>query len=195
MSFKRISKLPFLRKSLRRLAERRVGEKLNELMPYLNSTDNVLDVGSGNGVLCHELRKRNYEVIALDIDYVSFIESIKPIIYDGVRMPFEDACFDVALLITVLHHTQNPERVLMEAKRVAKRIIVIEESYSNVFNKYLTYFVDSVFNFEFFGHPHTNKTDAGWRDVFERLGLRLVNANYSKSVLVLRRVTYILAQP
>src|SRR5712664_2882752 len=108
MSFQRISKLPFLHENLSRLAKWRVVEKLNELTLYFSPKDNILDVGSGNCVLCYELRKRGYRVTALDVDNLSFIDSIKPVIYDGVEMPFEDACFDVALLITMLHHTQNP---------------------------------------------------------------------------------------
>lgn len=182
----------FLHENLCRLAKWRVGEKLKELTPYFSPKDNLLDVGSGNCVLCYELRTRGYRVTALDVDNLSFINSIKPVIYDGVEMPFEDACFDVALVITVLHHTQNPERVLMEAKRVARRILVIEEIYSTTFDKYVTYFIDSIFNFEFFNHPHTNKTDTGWRDVFKRLGLKLVHVQYTRSILVLKRVTYVL---
>jgi ubiquinone/menaquinone biosynthesis C-methylase UbiE len=192
MSFKLISKVPLLHEVLCRLARWRVAEKLDELVQYLESTDNIVDVGSGNSVLCHELRTRNYKVIPLDIDNQSFIDSVKPVIYDGVKAPFKDNCFDVALLITVLHHTKMPEQVLAEVVRVSKRIIIIEEIYSNAISKYLTYFIDSVFNFEFFGHPRTNKTDAGWRETFERLRLRLVDANYTKSILVLNRVTYVL---
>jgi ubiquinone/menaquinone biosynthesis C-methylase UbiE len=192
MSFQRISKLSFVREFLCQLAAWRVAEKLNELTPHLKSKDNVLDVGSGNGILCYELRKRGFSVTALDVRNLSFIDNIKPAIYDGLKMPLRDVSVDVLLLITVLHHTQSPERVLGEAKRVAKKIIVIEETYSNIINKYLTYFIDSVFNFEFFGHPHTNKTDADWRDLFERLGLKLAHARYSRSIFVLRRVTYVL---
>jgi ubiquinone/menaquinone biosynthesis C-methylase UbiE len=192
MPFQLALKLPFLRKWLRRLAVWRVEEKLIELTPHLKSTDNILDVGSGNGVLCCELRNRGYSVRALDIGNFSFIDTVWPITYDGMRMPFKDLSFDVALLITVLHHAHDPERVLSEAKRVAKKIIVIEETYSNVFNRYLTYFIDSMFNFEFFGHPHTNKTDAGWKGLFERLELKLVHAKYWRSILALRRATYVL---
>ena len=93
---------------------------------------------------------------ALDVANVSFIDSITPVIYDGVAMPFDKASFDVVLLITMLHHTPTPERVLMEAKRVARRIIVIEEIYAQTCDKYLTYFIDSVFNLELFHHPHTD---------------------------------------
>lgn len=192
MSLKRISRLPLLHVILYRLAELRVVEKLDELMQYVKSTDVILDVGSGNGVLCHNLRTRNYSVTPLDIDNLSFIDGVRPVIYDGFRIPFRDDCFDVALLVTVLHHTLTPERILAEVKRVSKRIIIIEEIYSNVLEKWLTYFIDSIFNLEFFGHPHTNNSDAGWREVFERLGLRLVGANYSKSIWILNRATYVL---
>jgi hypothetical protein len=101
MSFPRISKLRFIGECLYQLATWRVAENLNELIPYFSSTDKLLDVGSGNGVLCYELRKHDYRVTALDIDNLSFIDSIKPIIYDGIRMPLRDACFDVALLINL----------------------------------------------------------------------------------------------
>ena len=192
MSFQQMSKLFVVHECLCRLAMWRVVEKLNELTPYLNPSASVLDVGSGNGVLCHEMRKRGYKVTGLDVNNLSFIDDIKPIVYDGTDMPFKDACFDWALLVTVLHHTENPGRVLMEAKRVAKRIIVIEEIYSNTFKKFLTFFIDSVFNFEFFCHPHSNKTDIGWRRVFDNLGLELTHVQYSKSMLILERVTYVL---
>jgi SAM-dependent methyltransferase len=169
-----------------------VKEKVDELIPNLKSTDSILDIGSGNGVLCYELRKHGFKVTPLDIENLSLIDEVKPIIYDAIRTPFRDSVFDVALLITVLHHTQNPKQVLAEAMRVANRIIVIEEIYSSRFDKYLTYFIDSVFNFEFFGHPHTNMTDAEWREVFEHFGLNVLNTSYSRSILVLKRVTYLL---
>lgn len=194
MSFKSLSKVPLLQAVLLQLAEWRITEKLREITPHLRQTDHVLDIGSGNGVLCRALRKRNYQITALDIDNLSFFEDVEPIIYDGVNMPFEDDCFDVALLITVLHHAPVPEQVLAEARRVAKRVIVIEEIYSGPLNRLLTYFIDSLFNLEFIGHPHTNKTDRGWREVFEHLGLTLVDVRYTKSILILNRVTYVLAK-
>jgi len=193
MSLKRISSWPLLRRILVRLAEWRIEEKIHELIPNLNLTDYILDIGSGNGILCHALRKRNFKVIPLDVDHLSMIDEVKPVIYDSVCFPFKDSSFDVALLLTVLHHTQNPPQVLAEARRVARRIIVIEEIYSNPIEKYLTYLVDSVFNFEFFGHPRTNKTDSGWRETFEGIGLTILHASYTRSLLILRRVTYILA--
>jgi ubiquinone/menaquinone biosynthesis C-methylase UbiE len=143
-------------------------------------------------VLCEQLERRGHKVVALDVENLSFVESIVPRGYDGKVIPFADDSFDVGLLITVLHHCQDPNAVLAEAKRVAKKVVVIEEIYENAFEKYCTYAIDSLFNFQFFDHPRSNKTDAGWKSAFRDLGLELRHVEYSRSIGVLRRVTYVL---
>ena len=190
MSFKTLSRAPPLRWTLYRLARWRVQEKLQEVMPYLQTSDRVLDTGAGNCVLCEQLRLRGYNVVALDLANLSFVRHVEPIVYDGERMPFDDESFEVAMVITVLHHARNPDAVLAELRRVAKRVIVIEEIYENSFEKYCTYAVDSLFNLEFFNHPRSNRTDAGWRSAFLSLGFDVDAARYSRSLGVLRRVTY-----
>src|SRR5262249_35549675 len=122
----------------------------------------------------------------------SFLEEVKPIIYDSIELPFDHHYFDVALLITVLHHTKNPRQIVAESRRVAKKVIVIEEIYSNIVTKYLTFLFDSIFNFELFGHSHTNMTDTEWRGVFDQHGLKIRSASYKRSMLVLKRVLYVL---
>jgi SAM-dependent methyltransferase len=181
-----------LREVLHSLARWRVREKLGELTPHFSPADRIVEIGSGNGVLCAELRERGFQITALDVSNRSFSEQIRPVVYDGERMPFRDDSFDVGLLVTVLHHTPAPDRILAEARRLARRVVVIEEIYSNVINKYVTYLIDSIFNLEFFGHPRTNRTDAGWREAFERLGFMVIAAKYSRSILFLHRVTYVL---
>jgi len=192
MSLKTIRKVPFIRAMLYRFAKWRVAEKIKEITPWLNPADNIIDIGCGNGVLCNELSSLGYKITPLDVMNSSFIDSVTPVIYDGIRTPFEDNTFSAGLLITVLHHTKSPEQLLTEALRIAGRLIIIEEIYSNHFEKWFTYIIDSIFNLEFFGHPHSNLTDSLWKEMFERHRLRLVDASYSKSLLFLKRVTYIL---
>jgi len=192
VSFKFVSKFQFIQHTLLNLAKWRVSEKLEEILPHLRITDKILDIGTGNAVLCQKLREKKYRVIPLDIKNLSFTKEVKPVLYDGTNIPFKDKYFDVALLITMLHHTPLPEKILSEAKRVAKKIIIIEEIYSNSINRYMTYFIDSLFNFEFSGHPHTNKTDAGWKEAFDRLELKLLHSHYTNSAIILQRVTYVL---
>jgi ubiquinone/menaquinone biosynthesis C-methylase UbiE len=192
MSFKSLVRLAPLRWLLYRLAHWRVQEKIAALEKYLRTGDRVLDVGAGNCVLCQELRRRGHDVVPVDLENLSFIADIVPVIYDGSGLPFADDGFDVALVITVLHHCSDPVAVLAETRRVARRVIVIEEIYENAFEKYATYAIDSLFNFQFFDHPRSNKTDAGWRIAFKDLRLQVSEAAYSRSIGVLRRVTYVL---
>jgi SAM-dependent methyltransferase len=194
MSFKSVARFPLLRGILRRLAEWRVAEKLAQLGPFLHQGDSILDIGAGNCVLCAALRRQGYDVTPIDVADESFVESVRPLLYDGRELPFPADRFDVALLVTVLHHAREPDGLLAEASRVACRIVIIEEIYSSRLRKYLTYLVDSVFNLEFFGHPRSNRTDEGWRRCFDVLNLRPTDAVYSTSLGVLQRVTYSLAR-
>ena len=138
---------------------------------YLDLADRVLDVGAGNCILCQELDRLGYHVVPVDLQNLSFVDEIVPVIYDGMRLPFDDDSFDVALVITVLHHAPDPDAVLAEVSIVARRIIVIEEIYGNGVEKYFTYAVDSLFNLEFFSHPHSSRTDSEWRKAFQETAL------------------------
>lgn len=178
--------------SLLRAAIRwRVREKLESIQPFLRPGDRIADVGSGNGVLCDLLRSRRFDVTPIDIADKSIVPSVQPVIYDGLRLPFGDDDFDVALAITVLHHTKDPDVILAEMSRVARRLIVIEEIYDSTFQRYATYAIDSLFNLEFAGHPRTNRTDAGWRRAFDALDLEVEAVRYWKSAVVLNRATYV----
>lgn len=191
MAFTVVRKIPLLRWVLLGLARSRVKEKIRAITPYLESGDKVLDIGTGNGVIADTLLQNGYQVTPLDVANSSLVDSVAPEIYDGRRIPYPDGAYDVALLITVLHHIPQPEQVLAEASRVARRVVIIEEVYGSRFEQFLTYWIDSLFNLEFFGHPHSNKTDQGWKQAFRQLKLRLIAASSSRSLGVLRRVLYV----
>lgn len=57
------------------------------------------------------------------------------IIYDGKIFPFKDKTFDCVICTYVLHHISNPLEILNEMKRIANRIIIIEETYENILAK------------------------------------------------------------
>ena len=106
-------------------------------------------------------------------------------------MPFSDQTYDVALLLTVLHHIEDPESVLLEAARVAKRVIIIEDVYEGAWQRKYTKVADSITNLEFFGHPHTNRSDQQWRATFERLGLRLRYGVVHRLAQIFRQAVYV----
>lgn len=184
---------PFLKAYLRRSIPARMNIKLDRIAAFLKSGDRVLDIGTGNGGLCRELRGRGFEVQPVDVKNISFFDDVQPLIYDGRKLPFEEGAFPVTMLITVLHHIPDPEAVLREAIRVSGgKIIVMEDIYKNPVQKYLTYFTDSLVNLEFAGHPHTNKDDEGWRQVFQESGLKLVARKEFRTLLFFRQVIYVL---
>lgn len=182
----------FFRKIVYKLGSYRAKNMIGEISRFLRKEDKIIDIGSGTGNVCEFLVKEQFQVIPLDVKNLSFVKSVKPVIYDGERMPFKDNSFDIALLLTVLHHTPCPEKVIEEAKRISKRIIIIEDIYTNKLHKYLTYFVDSLINFEFVGHPHTNKSDKEWKGLFKQMGLKLKEIRYRRSFFVFKQAVYCL---
>lgn len=152
----------------------------------------ILDIGAGTCHVTKLLRQQKYHVVPLDIRNLSLIKDTQPVIYNGKEFPFSQNSFDTALMICMLHHTPDPEWIIREAIRVASRIIIIEDVIKNRFHRYLTYAWDSFLNFEFFGHPHQNKTDHNWIALFEDLGLKLVAKSEKQSALFMWHVTYIL---
>lgn len=170
----------------------RVEEIVDQIKSFLRLDDLIIDLGAGPCLFTKLLREQGYKVKPVDIKNRSYYENISSQIYDGKNLPFKNDDFDICLLIAVLHHTPHPERVLKEAIRVSTKIIIYEDVVTNIFQKLYTYFIDSVLNKEFFGHPHTNKTDKQWRRLFKKLGLKLVRVEYKKSWLFLLNLMYFL---
>lgn len=164
-------------------------DKFKRINKFLNKDEKILDLGAGKCALSWILKEEGYNVTPVDVKNLSLTDQIEPIIYDGKNLPFADNSFDTVLLLTVLHHIPEPEIVLKESLRVADKIIIIEDVYSNPVQKYLTYFTDSLFNFEFIGHPHSNKKDLEWKKVFKNLNLNLF---YTKKEKVLKFYTQVL---
>jgi ubiquinone/menaquinone biosynthesis C-methylase UbiE len=181
-----------LRKLIYSINDIRAKYIIRKIFPFIRKNDRILDIGSGPCNICRILKERGFNITPLDVQNMSFVDNIKPILYNGVKIPFDDYIFDVALLITVLHHTIDPDKIIIEAKRVSKKIIIIEDIYSNVLIKYLTYFFDSLTNFEFKDHPHSNRNDNQWKDTFEKLRLKLIDFKYNYYFPVFKQGTYIL---
>lgn len=187
-----LQKNKFFRRIIYKAGKARAKDMINKIKPFLNKNDAILDIGSGTCNVCEILFENRYKITPMDVQDLSFVNNIRPLIYNGNKIPYGDNQFDKTLILTVLHHTPSPENILKEAKRVSKKIIIIEDIYSNWLHKYITYFFDSLLNLEFIGHPHTNKSDKQWKKTFAKLGLKLIDAKYNRSFLVFKLATYYL---
>lgn len=166
--------------------------KLRWMENYLKYLDRHIEIGSGPGSVLSVMRKRNYYVDGLDIGDNGYREDLRPIVYDGETMPFPKKSYDTALLLTVLHHTQDPDAILREASRIAQKIVIIEDVYDNRLMEYLTKAFDSLMNLEFFGHPHSNRTDAEWRQSFMALGLSVSHSAIHRVGGIFKQAVYVL---
>lgn len=166
--------------------------KLDLIRPWLDSGKPILEIGSGPGSILAEFRRAGYTLDGLDITDTSYRPELAPTVYDGQTMPFADGAYDTALLLTVLHHTENPDAILGEASRVARRLIIIEDVFESTWQRKYTKFADSITNLEFVGHPHTNRSDLEWRETFDRFGMTLLHAETHRLAAIFRQAVYVL---
>jgi alpha-1,6-mannosyltransferase len=183
---------PVVRNFIRRSIPARMKIKYERIARHLSREAQILDIGTGNGGLVAGLREDGFRVETVDVKDISFFPEVKPVVYDGETLPFAEDAFDECTIVTVLHHTPDPEAILREAIRVTRRrIVIMEDIYRNPLQKHLTFFTDSLVNLEFEGHPHTNRSDAEWRETFARLGLKLVFREDFRTLVFFRQVVYV----
>jgi len=101
------------------------------------SNGKILVVGHGLGYTTEIISKTNPNVVALDVALEPEAQlKEKVIVYDGSQFPFGDAEFDTVIVSYVLHHAKDPKKLFEEVARVSKsKIIIVEETYSNIFQK------------------------------------------------------------
>ena len=96
---------------------------------FLSTDLKILDLGCGSGIISKEF-ERSFSSEFLGIDIIdNRIEVIPFKKYKGDNLSFlKDNSFDLVLINFVLHHCQNPEELLKEAKRVSSGKIVLYEN-------------------------------------------------------------------
>lgn len=144
---------------------------------FLPKLGRLLDIGAGTGHVATLLQTPGRSVVGCDIVNLLMLP-LPYILADGGQLPFLDASFDAALLVTVLHHVPKPfhSRFLGEAARVLRpggTLIVMEDTFHGAFEGEVTKFSDSVMNGEFAGHPHANRTLAEWVELSTTAGFRV----------------------
>ena len=182
-----------LRKASARI---RAAIKMRRIISFIEKRDKILDIGTGNGAVAHLLQKEGFGIFTSDIADKRVFKDVPFVLIDRNSFPFEDGAFDCVLILTVLHHAHDPIKVLQEAKRLSSgRVIIIEDVYKNFLQKYITYFMDSLVNFEFTGHPHNNKSTKEWLGIFEDMNFTVKLVQEQRFLLMFRQVTFVLDSP
>lgn len=106
---------------------RRVHALAEHLGPLLPAHGDVLDVGCGDGLL-DRLMMEQQVVNITGLDVLRRPHTHIPVtLFDGSHMPYADKSVDAVLFVDVLHHTSDPMQLLREARRVARRCVVIKD--------------------------------------------------------------------
>lgn len=108
-----------------------------------NSGKNILDIGCATGEYCQKLTEMGFSCSGVDINakYVNKAKEngVEAYLMEGNNLKFPDNSFDTVLLFEVLEHVERVEDVLKEAKRVAKKNILITVPNCTDFHKLTRY--------------------------------------------------------
>jgi SAM-dependent methyltransferase len=89
----------------------------------------ALDVGCNTGPMLIPLRERGFDIVGIDISpgdvhqaecYLKEygLPCDRLLAADGTCLPFHDDTFDLVLLVDILEHTDAPEQIVSEVKRL-----------------------------------------------------------------------------
>ena len=104
----------------------------------LVASEPVVDIGCGSGLLLELLRQRGFRsLLGCDISSSSSKllkeKELDTLLCDASRpLPFVSDSFATATLVDVLEHSFDPERVLAEAARVAREVVVVVPNFNSV---------------------------------------------------------------
>ena len=89
----------------------------------------VVDLGCGLGGYSKALAGHGFELSAFDVvpEYVERARSlgVEAEVYDGKTLPLADQAVDTVILLEVLEHLEDPAELLREARRVARRNVLV----------------------------------------------------------------------
>ena len=104
-----------IKKIVHKIMLKRAKTVVNRVLPFIKKSNKIVDIGSGTGHVSYLLKKQGNDITSVDVKDFHGPRFIKPIIYDGKKLPFSDNQFDTALILMVLHHTPNPKIVFSES--------------------------------------------------------------------------------
>lgn len=160
--------------------ESRLRELVRRIIPHLLAEDRVLDVGCGNGTLGKALMDAPSCPQGVRVEGLERVvrggEPIPVHAYDGKVMPFGDAAYDVIIVADVLHHEEQPDRLISECARVSRRLVVFKDhQIKGLFAQLRVSFMDWAANAPY-GVPclYRYHTPQEWSATLARHDLRVV---------------------
>jgi SAM-dependent methyltransferase len=160
----------------RRLVDARRVRVLSErIAAELPQSARLLDVGCGDARIPEGIARLRPDLDVHGLEVWKRPTTAIPVeVFDGERIPHADASFGAVVFVDVLHHTHDPTVLLREAKRVARRCIVIKDHnldgwLAGPTLRLMDHFGNPSAGVDF---PYNYWPRARWQETFEALGLR-----------------------
>jgi SAM-dependent methyltransferase len=160
--------------------KRRISAIADAIALHLQPGEQVLDIGCGNGQLAVLLCDRLGDLHVSGIETFLRTRTQIPVThYDGKRLPYPEAAFDVSILVDVLHHAADPLAVMKEARRVSRRVVIVKDHLrSGWLSHGVLSLMDWVGNAPHGVDSRYHYFDAGeWAQILCGAGLRMVARN------------------
>ncbi len=107
---------------------RRVRVLAERIAPHVPETGSVLDLGCGDGQIGAGVLALRPGLSIRGADVLVRPKTHIPVdAFDGTTLPYGDRAFDAVMIVDVLHHTDDPVRVLREAGRVCRGVVVLKD--------------------------------------------------------------------
>ena len=135
----------------------------------------VLDVGCGDGSIDRLVGDLRPDISITGIDVMVRPTTQTPVRpFDGKTIPYDDNSFDVVMFVDVLHHTDDPEILLREARRVARQSVILKDHTRNgILAGPILRFMDWVGNAPHgIALPYNYWPEQRWHQAFAHIGLR-----------------------
>jgi SAM-dependent methyltransferase len=96
--------------------------EIDQIASVFTPGSRILEIGAGTGIQALKLRQAGFDVAAVDISSSHYAaHMVFPVEhYDGKRLPFADATFDIVFSSNVLEHIADLPAMHAEMRRVLK---------------------------------------------------------------------------
>jgi SAM-dependent methyltransferase len=152
----------------------------DQLVGLIRANESLLDIGTGDGLLAALIQEKRPDVTVAAIDVAARRDAhISVQLFDGRNIRYSDRTFDVAMLVDVLHHTQDPMILLHEAVRVSRHAVLLKDHTLTGFAAGLTLrLMDSVGNRRHdVALPYNYWPRTQWLEAARALGLSITSWN------------------
>lgn len=156
---------------------RRMNRLTDLIISLLDDSKEILDVGCGDGKIDAMIMERKPNINITGIDVLVRDTTYIPVIeYDGVNIPDIAEKPDTIMAIDVLHHTDNPEKLVAEMVRKTNKYLIIKDHYKHGLLSYIKLrAMDYVGNAHYKVRlPYNYLSPKMWEKIFQDNGLKVV---------------------